>query len=400
VDELRKETVVDVRRPLRVPAAVGFLALLTAGLPGVEAQSAARALSQAPRVLRLAFVGDIMGHDVNYGMEDYRDIYRGVRDVFLSEDLTFANLEFPLDPSRPPAGYPTFNGTPAYLAAAVDSGIDLFSLANNHAFDRGEEGIFQTIRALENARMRSARPFAYSGTRGNPHRPFHAETLIVRGVRVGFIAVAQFLNEPDQGRYVNVVDFSNEAQVDDFLTFVRGVSPLYDLFIVSYHGDHEYAQEPSPLKRAFFRQLLEAGAQIVVGHHPHVVQGYDLMQVRGTQRLAMYSMGNFISGMTWRLDPAEMQGIIAATGESYILAVDVRCDAAGCSVLQPDPIPIANYMNDRSQMVAARMSDLADGSVKVSPAWRAYYARRLGLMRAFLGRFAPATGSVRSGSAP
>jgi poly-gamma-glutamate synthesis protein (capsule biosynthesis protein) len=350
--------------------------------------------------LRLTFVGDIMGHDVNYRMEDFRDIYRGVRDLLRADDLTFANLELPLDPSRPPAGYPYFNGTPAYLAAAVDAGVDLFSLANNHAFDGGVEGIFQTIRALEGSRARSARAFAYSGTRGNLHTSFLPETLVVKGIRIGFIAVAQFLNEPDQGRYVHVVDYADPAGAEDFLGLVRDLSPLYDLFIVSYHGDREYVQEPSPLKRAFFRRLLEAGAHIVVGHHPHVVQGYDLVQVNGSQRLALYSMGNFISGMTWMLGPADLRGMIAATGESYMMAVDVSCGAGGCSVQKTEPVPIANYMDERSRMLIALMSDLADGTVKLSPSWQAYYGRRLELMRAFLARSAPVTGSARSVSVP
>ena len=349
--------------------------------------------------LRLTFVGDIMGHDVNYHMEDFGDIYRGVKDLFLADDLTFANLELPLDPSRPASGYPYFNGTPEYLAAAVDAGIDLFSLANNHAFDDGEEGILQTIRALERSRLRSRGPFAYSGTRGNPRAPFRTETLLVKGIRVGFIAAAQFLNENDSGRYVHVADYSNPAQAQELIDLVRSAAPLYDLFIVSYHGDREYVQEPSPLKRAFFRQLLEAGAHIVVGHHPHVVQGYDLVTVHGVQKLAMYSMGNFISGMTWNLGPAELSGMIAETGESYMAAVEVRCDGGGCTVLTPDAVPIGNYMNERSQMVVARMADLADGTVKLPPAWQAYWQKRLLLMRAFLSRFAPATGPARSASA-
>ncbi|MGO9310342.1 MAG: CapA family protein [Spirochaetia bacterium] len=360
----------------------------------------ARVEGQTPRELRLTFVGDIMGHDVNYAMQDFHDIYGAVKDVFQSSDLAFANLELPLDPSRPASGYPSFNGTPAYLAAAVDSGIDLFSLANNHAFDGGEEGIFQTIRSLEEARLRSLRPFAYSGTRGNPHKPFGAETLNVKGIRVGFIAVAQFLNEPDQGRYVHVVDFSSPTQVEAFLSLVRSIAPRYDLFIVSYHGDREYVQEPAPQKVALFRQLLEAGAHIVVGHHPHVVQGYDVVSAAGVQRLAAYSLGNFISGMTWRLGPADMQGMIAATGESYMLVVDVRCDSGGCSVQDLEPIPIATYANERAEMVVARMSDLADGTVKVSPAWQAYYSRRLPLLRAFLARASSSIGPARSASAP
>jgi poly-gamma-glutamate synthesis protein (capsule biosynthesis protein) len=352
------------------------------------------------RVLRLTFVGDIMGHDVNYHMEDFSDIYRGVSDVFLSDDLTFANLELPLDPFRPSTGYPYFNGTPAYLAAAVDAGIDLFSLANNHAFDGGEEGIFQTIRALESARLQSTRPFAYSGTRGNLHRPYAAEMLSVKGIRIGFMAVSQFLNEQDHGRYVHVVDYAVPAQVEEFLAAIRDIAPKCDVLIISYHGDSEYVQEPSPLKRAFFRQLLEAGVTIVVGHHPHVVQGYDLVRVGGARRLAMYSLGNFISGMTWRLGLDRLNGMIASTGESYMLTVGVRCDGGGCSVIQPVPIPIGNYMNERSQMVVARMLDLADGTVKLPPPWRAYWAQRQALMRAFLSRFAPPTGSGRSVSAP
>ena len=121
------------------------------------------AQAEAPRELRLTFVGDIMGHNVNYQMKDFHNIYQGLRDVIAADNLTFANLEFPLDPFRPQSGYPSFNGTVAYLSAAIDSGFNLFSLANNHAFDWGEEGISQTIRALESARAHSSVPF---GTRG------------------------------------------------------------------------------------------------------------------------------------------------------------------------------------------------------------------------------------------
>ena len=95
------------------------------------------------------------------------------------------------------------------------------------------------------------------------------------------------------------------------------------------------------------------------------------------------------------LSPVQMQGILATTGESYMLAVDVRCDAGGCSVIQTEAIPIANYMDEHTEMVVTRMSDLADGTVKLSSTWRAYYAERLALMRAFLLRSGPAPDSVR-----
>jgi poly-gamma-glutamate capsule biosynthesis protein CapA/YwtB (metallophosphatase superfamily) len=359
------------------------------------------AAGQSPRALRLTFIGDIMAHDVNYLMRDYGDIYRGVEDVFQGSDCVVANFELPVDPARPAAGYPLFNGTRAYLRAAIDAGVNVFSTANNHACDGGVEGVFQTLRAFASLPAVGGRTACVSGTRGNAHRPFLPQTVIVGGARVGFIAVTQFVNERDPGGHVHVVDYSDEAAVRDFLGFVKAASPFYDLFIVSYHGDREYVQEPSPAKRAFFHRLLEAGAHVVFGHHPHVVQRYEVLSMKGADRLIMYSMGNFISGMTWRRQPDQMGPLYAATGESYMLRVDVRFGGGGCTLTAVEPIPIANYMNGRDEMVVGRMSALADGGIPVSPAWRSYYAGRLGLMK----RFYPEAGGalidpVRSASAP
>ena len=338
------------------------------------------------RDLRLTFIGDIMGHDVNYHMADFRDIYRGVQRIFLDDDLTVANLEFPVDSTRPGTGYPYFNGTPPYVRAAVEAGIDAFSLANNHAFDGGEAGIFQTMRALSGLRGVDGRPLLLSGVRGNPRRPFLPSSQVVKGVRVGFLAAAQFLNERDSGRYVDVVDYFDEDSVERFLRLVRDTSPLYDLFIVSYHGDREYIGEPSARKRDFFRRLLKAGAHIVFSHHPHVVQGFEVSRVNGETRLIMYSMGNFISGMTWGAEP-DPNDPLDATGEAYMLSVRVRCTDMGCTVRNVEPMPISNYMNARGEMVVGLTRDLTSGVAPVGASWRSYYTARLARMERWLAGF-------------
>jgi poly-gamma-glutamate synthesis protein (capsule biosynthesis protein) len=345
------------------------------------------AAAQAPRSLSLTFIGDIMAHDVNFRMRDYHDIYRDVEQTFLADDLTVANLELPVDPTRPESGYPYFNGNGAYLRAAADSGVDVLSAANNHAFDGGAEGIFQTLRSFHSLRVSLGRPIAFSGIRGNPHGSFYPDALTVRGVRVGFVAATQFLNESDAGRYVQVVDYSDETATREFLDFVSRISTQFDVLIVSYHGDREYSTQTSSLKRRFFHRLLEAGACIVFSHHPHVVQGYEIVRVRGADRLIMYSMGNFISGMTWRLDPGTPSDVLAATGEAYMLCVQVRC-AGGCTVTSAEPVPIANYKNERGEMVVARMEDLAKGAMALPAIWKTFYAERLLRMRRFLAGFA------------
>ena len=362
---------------MRAPVLV--CALLLSFLPCTAAQ--------APFSLSMTFIGDIMAHDVNYRMRDYHDIYRGVEQTFLADDLTVANLELPVDPTRPESGYPYFNGNGAYLRAAADAGINVLSAANNHAFDGGVEGIFQTLRSFSALRASLGRPIAFSGIRGNPHGSFYPDSLTVRGVRVGFLAATQFLNEPDVGRYVQVVDYSDETAAQEFLDFVGRISPQFDILIISYHGDREYSTQTPSLKRRFFHQLLDAGASIVFSHHPHVVQGYEVVRVRGTDRLIMYSMGNFISGMTWRLDPKDPSNDWAATGEAYMLCVQVQC-AGGCTVSRVEPVPIANYKNERGEMVVARMEDLAKGAIALPAVWKSFYAERLLRMQRFLAAFA------------
>lgn len=332
------------------------------------------------QLLRLTFLGDIMGHDVNLRMADYRDIYRGVEEVFRADDLTIANLEFPVEPTLPESGYPLFNANRRYIDAAIEAGVDAFSLANNHAFDQREEGIFQTLRTAASAKAAAARQVGFSGIRGNPHQPFAAETITVKGLRVGFVAATQFLNDSAGRPYVNVVDSTDEADVRDFLAFVSRESARYDLFIVSYHGDDEYAREPGPAKVSFFRRLLASGAHVVCGHHPHVVQGWELASVEGGDRLILYSMGNFISGMTWRLDPSAPAAGIPARGESYLLEARVLLTGGTASVVRAEAIPIANYRNARGEMVVGRLRELADGTVSLPKAWTAYYAGRLALM--------------------
>jgi poly-gamma-glutamate capsule biosynthesis protein CapA/YwtB (metallophosphatase superfamily) len=135
-----------------------------------------RVHAQEPVRLTLTFLGDIMAHTVNYRVGDFHDVYRGLEDTLLGDDLTFANLEFPVDPTRPLQSYPQFNGSRDNWKAAVESGIDVFSLANNHTFDQGTEGILQTLRAAAWVEESSGRRITVSGTRGNPESPFRAPT--------------------------------------------------------------------------------------------------------------------------------------------------------------------------------------------------------------------------------
>jgi hypothetical protein len=336
----------------------------------------------AEDALNLTFLGDIMIHTVNYCQPDYRVIYAAVAPYLCRDDLTFANLEFPVDPSRPYAGYPCFNGSLDYVRAAVGAGVDVFSLANNHSFDQGRAGVLQTIRSMEKLASLTGRRVAWSGLRGNLRREFRPTEIRAGGFSIGFLAVTQLLNRPQPHGYVPVVDYRSPSRRRAFLEQVRAAAPAYDLFIVSYHGGTEYALQAEPGKLAFFQELLAAGAHIVYAHHPHVPQGAVRVPGRGGEGLIIASAGNLISGMTWSIDPEKPEDPLAFTGDSALWSVRVTRREGGVAVEQVRPLLVTNYRNSDNELVVVPFAGLLCGELPAS--WREYYRRRLNLLRAHL----------------
>ncbi len=248
--------------------------------------------------ITLTFGGDIMSHSVNLLPGDFRTPYIGIRGLLESDDLSFANLEFTIDDMEPMRGYPRFNVHREYVEAAIDSGIEVFSLANNHVNDLGVSGIFQTLRAVRDLKTEYGERVHFSGLRGNVRRGFRVESINIKGFEVGFIAVTQFLNRLEESPYVFKADYERKAERKALLEFVRRTSGGYDIFILSYHGGVEYSRVPDPKKVAFFHEAVEAGADVVYSHHPHVNQGYEIVRRRGLRKLIIFSAGNLLSGMT------------------------------------------------------------------------------------------------------
>jgi hypothetical protein len=357
----------------------------------------------AVRAVTLGFVGDLMMHSLNRAVVEYRDLYRAVEDLLQGDDLTFTNLEFPVDPGRPYADYPQFNGTPAYLQAAVDAGIDAFSLANNHAFDGAEEGVLQTQRALDRAGRRAGRTVYRAGTRANPASPFAAARAEVDGVRISFLAATEFLNARGSRGRIAVVDWRDRRQADEFAALVSAESAACDVLVVSYHGGVEYAGGPGPGLDAFLSRLAACGATVVYGHHPHVLHEPRFVYAGPRRRLVLPSMGNFVSGQAQYLDPASGLGAVApGTGDSALVRVRIACGRGWATVVGVEAVPLAACWNGRGEMVIGRLSALVgparDWSAPPPSAWAAYFRGRLdGLTRLLAG---VVTSSVPAASLP
>ncbi len=327
-----------------------------------------------------------MAHMRIHDIDSYERCFTAVEPIFLRDDLSFVNIEFVVDQSRPVSGFPLFNGPVEYVEAAVAAGVDVFALANNHTFDYGDTGISGTVASIKTIQARRGGvPFvsgvAAVAARDGDYPEFVVPTSInVRGIRVGFIAVTQFSNEWPDDRdvysHVNVLDGSNRER---FLSYLSDRTDEYDLFVLSYHGDwvEEYDLEARAAKRTLFRRIAEAGVHIVWGHHPHVLQGADLLEIDGRSHLLLYSTGNLLGAQGYRVDHAapDPDDPWAFTHDSMLYRVTVAT-GSDANVLDVDAIPVfqrilpgrrAGVVLETAATVLVRELD---------PAWRAYYRHR------------------------
>jgi poly-gamma-glutamate synthesis protein (capsule biosynthesis protein) len=198
-----------------------------------------------------------------------------------SGDLNFANLECPFT-VRAPRAVKTYSYAcdPKRLSYLVDAGFNLFSLANNHALDAGEEGAADTRAALA-ALSTPERPLFFAGTADTPDQAQLPVRFVIPGksTRVAVFAVT---NAPAGS---GVGSLGSPELTDRIAAAARAA----DIVIVSVHNGPEYIHVATADTVARYHELIDAGAAVVLGHHPHVVQGIE----RYRRGVVFYSLGNF-----------------------------------------------------------------------------------------------------------
>lgn len=322
-----------------------------------------------------------MAHDVNFRMDNYSRIYSSVSPHFAEADYTFGQLEFVVDGDREMASYPSFNVHPDYVEAAIDSGIHVFSLANNHTTDYGADGVRATRRTMRE--IASRHDIYYSGIRRAESREaaeqreaeeFEVVELEHKGVRIGFLAITRILNSWNGSELTHVVGYG-EGAADRFLSWLEQVTPEYDLFILSVHDGTEYQRVPDERYAEFYRRAVHAGVDILWGHHPHVLQQWEpIRREDGRTALIMPSMGNFVSGQTWRIGPEDTGHWRAQTGDSAVLRLLVNVGDNGPDVRSIDPLPITHFLHPEGGVTVEMLMPMA--TREDASEWQSFYEDR------------------------
>jgi poly-gamma-glutamate synthesis protein (capsule biosynthesis protein) len=279
-------------------------------------------LAQQPARLRLVAVGDVAPGGPQGALleKDAADVLGVTAQAIRDADLAFVNLEAPLPPataeSWPRGSLPLLVGKPSLAQALVAGGFDVASLANNHVFDYHREGVDGTLGALAKAGLPST---GLGITREAAEAPVIVEK---NGLRIGFLAATDRNNRPSDPAPRQA--FVSWLRPDELAQRIRKLRPQVDVVVVAVHWGQSYSLDPLPSQRRIAKQLVAAGADLVVGHHPHVLQPIE--RVDGVP--VAYSMGNFLFGQQEgdRGRTVALQVDFARQpGQARVQAVAVQC---------------------------------------------------------------------------
>lgn len=315
------------------------------------------ACATGPRTT-IGAVGDVLLHGAlqQQGMaRGFDSLWAPIADLIAKPDVMYANFEGPSARGVDARGrdvrdpglvfdnvvytsYPQFNYHGDLITDMLGSGFDVVSTANNHTMDRRELGADRTVDAMRAAGM----PYTGSRKRDEPTAPWHV-TTDANGFQLAWLACTYGTNGlPDPKQQV-LGCWEDEAEIKTLIGTLKA-TPGIDAVVVTPHWGDEYVANPNRRQRDLAKRFVDAGALLVIGSHPHVLQPWErITAADGREAFVIYSLGNFVSGQTHLARRSTMllyvgltrtaQGVVV-NGVSYVpMAMTTRDGVRGIEAI-------------------------------------------------------------------
>lgn len=247
--------------------------------------------------IKLLAVGDIMFHSPQYkaaynketSSYDFTPTFRHIKKYVEEADLALANFETVTAEDVGFSGFPRFNTPKESLLALKEAGFDILSTANNHCLDQGKKGLIETIDNINEYGMKNI------GTYKEQNKNIFIEEI--EEIKIGFLSYTYGLNgmdftltEEELSYMVNRID---EERIKEDIEMLKSLD--VDLITVFIHWGNEYQREPSNYQIELGSKMVDWGANIILGSHPHVIQSSQIINKDGKDNFIIYSMGNILS---------------------------------------------------------------------------------------------------------
>ncbi|MBP1759186.1 MAG: Bacterial capsule synthesis protein cap [Firmicutes bacterium] len=242
----------------------------------------------------LVATGDILMHNTQIasgqqadGSFQFDSFFSPVKLLLQSGDYASTNFEAALaGEDSGYTGYPKFNSPDEMAITLKEAGYDLVITSNNHILDRGYSGAIRTMNVLRNAGL------DIIGTYQNQEEKDAVFIKDLDGIQVGYLAYSYGTNGipvPQEHPY-----FFNFLNKDTILEDINRLNPKVDVLVLVLHWGVEYSLQPTAEQKELARIFLEAGVDVILGSHPHVIQPMEVVKINNQDKFVIYSMGNFI----------------------------------------------------------------------------------------------------------
>ena len=292
-------------------AASMMLTLLVEGARGISLSSSdpsalqkksnsqeKNAESEQETSARIMANGDLLYHDIIYisakksdGTYDFHENFEYVKPWLKQADLVLGDFEGTVNKDHYLAGYPLFNAPGEVMDAIKDAGYQVLDLAHNHILDSQIEGVVSTADAVEKAGMTPVGVYTHESRDKAPLviKEVNGIKVAILAYSYGFNGIEQSISQEDYNRYLSDLD------EDKMKAEIERAEKEADITIIMPQMGVEYQIEPTEEQKKLYHKMIDWGADIIFGGHPHVVEPAETVEKNGDKKLIIYSMGNFIS---------------------------------------------------------------------------------------------------------
>lgn len=253
---------------------------------------------QEEKTARIMANGDLLYHIPIYrtalkedGTYDFHENYEYVKPWLKKADLVLGDFEGTVNKDHYLAGYPLFNAPGEVMDAIKDAGYQVLDLAHNHILDSQIEGVVSTADAIEKAGMTPIGVYT--------HEPRDQAPIVIKevnGIKVallaysyGFNGIEENISQEDYNRYLS------DLNEDKMKAEIERAEKEADITVIMPQMGIEYQLQPTEEQKKLYHKMIDWGADIIFGGHPHVVEPSETVEKDGDKKLIIYSMGNFLS---------------------------------------------------------------------------------------------------------